>query len=176
MKRLLPETHLTISSDGDLKQRRYWRLEHRPDQDLNPIAYSREVFDAFQAGAALRARLLCKGVVALSGGLDSRLIAASIPKDLGYSAFTFINSAKAASTPDTKAAAHVCKILGLNHHIQQFPGQEFSKVASKVIKLTGGLRPLQHMAIVMFIHSRNKGQGIELLAWGRARAILSPVL
>ena len=166
VKRLLPGTHLTLSPDGGLKERRYWRLEHKPEQDLDPIAYSREVFDSFQTGAALRAKLVGKGVVALSGGLDSRLVAATIPGDLEYSAFTFVNSSKTASTPDTRAAAHVCKILGLNHHIQQVPRQQFFNVAGQVIKLTGGLRPLQHMAIVMSYIHEIKTRGLNYLLGG----------
>ena len=166
VKRLLPGTHLTLSPDGGLKQIRYWRLEHKPEQDLDPIAYSREVFDAFQAGAALRARLVGKGVVALSGGLDSRLVSASIPRDLEFSAFTFVNSSKEASTSETRVAAQVGKILGLSHHIQQVPRQQFFNVAGQVIKLTGGLRALQHMAIVMSYIQEIKSRGLNYLLGG----------
>ena len=173
VKRLLPGTHLTLSTNRDLKLRRYWRLEYQPEQDLDPVAYGREIFDAFHAGTALRARLVGKGVVALSGGLDSRLVAAAIPGELEYSAFTFVNSATAASTPETMAATQVGRILGLNHRIQQIPRQAFSQVASQVIKLTGGLRPLHHMAIVMsYIHEIN-AKGLNYLLGGGAGGALA---
>src|SRR6185295_2057265 len=77
-KRLKPATHVTISADGIVHERQYWRLTHRSDEALDPISHSRRVFEAFEAGVAYRARLVSRGVIALSGGLDSRLVAAAL--------------------------------------------------------------------------------------------------
>ena len=158
VRRIKPAAHLIISPEG-LHERQYWHIEHKPEADLDPVAYSTEVFEAFQSGAALRAKLTRKGVIALSGGLDSRLVAAALPRDVDFSAFTFVDSAVASSTAQTQAAADVCDALGLPHRIQPISSHKFSEVARQVIELTGGLRPLHHMAVVMpYIHEiRDKG-------------------
>ena len=132
VNRLLPGSHVVISPDGGLEERRYWRLEYAPASGLDPVSYSKEVFEAFKEGATLRSRLVGKGVIALSGGLDSRLVAAALPDDVKFSAFTFLNSGEGVSTPDTEVAAQVCSALGLEHRVEHIPTEEFSSVAENV--------------------------------------------
>lgn len=146
VQRLRPATHLTITPER-VRERQYWRLEHRPDPGLDPATHSAEVFQAFRMSAERRARIVGKGVLALSGGLDSRLVAGALPRDTEYSAFTFVDIPGADGTPQTRAAAAVCSALGLRHHVEALPAR-FTR-ASEVIALTGGMRPYQHMAIVM---------------------------
>lgn len=149
ISRLRPATHATISADGILEQQRYWRLEYNTDTGLEPISYSKEVFKAFKTGARLRSSLVGKGVIALSGGLDSRLVAAALPANVEFSAFTFINSTEDTSSADAEIAPQVCTVLGLQHRLEPVPSQEYSTVAEDVIRLTGGMRPLHHSATVM---------------------------
>jgi hypothetical protein len=146
VQRLAPATHLVITPER-MMDRQYWRLEHQPDPGLDPARHSAEVFQAFAAGAKRRARLLEPGVLALSGGLDSRLLAGAIPRGAVFSAFTFVDAAGAAETAQTRAAAAVCSALGLDHRIERLP--ERVAEPAEVLGLTGGMRPYQHMAIVM---------------------------
>ncbi len=146
VKRLRPATHLTIGANG-VKERQYWHLRHRPDPQLDAVAHSREVFGTFSESTARRVALVPRGVLALSGGLDSRLIAGAMPKDVDYSAFTFQDEAAGDSTPETRVASEVCSALHLRHHVKALPSE--SAAAKEVIRLTGGMRPYQHMAIVM---------------------------
>jgi asparagine synthetase B (glutamine-hydrolysing) len=166
VQRLLPATHLCVAPDGGLQETRYWRLMHQPDPGLDPVVHSESVFDAFRQGAALRARLASKGVVALSGGLDSRLVAAALPERAEFTAFTFANSADSSATDESLAAAAVCEGLGLKQHVQPIAAQAFSRDAKDVISLTGGLRPLQHMAIVMLYVRELKRLGLGFLLGG----------
>jgi hypothetical protein len=166
VRRLRPATHLTITFDGRLQERQYWRLCHRPEQDLDPVVHSHRIFEAFKAGATFRAKLVSKGVLALSGGLDSRLVASVLPADTDFSAFTFVNSTSTAETSETQAAAETCAALGLEHNIQPIVGQPFSEIAKDVINLTGGLRPLQHMALVMPYVRELKRVGSSFLLGG----------
>ena len=57
-KRLLPATHIVISPNAILEQKRYWRLEYTPAAGLDPVSYSQEVFEAFKKGATLRSRVV----------------------------------------------------------------------------------------------------------------------
>jgi hypothetical protein len=146
IERLRPATHLTISP-GRVSAHQYWHLAHSPDPSLDPVGHSTEVFRAFRSGAERRARLAGRGVLALSGGLDSRLVAGALPKGTEYSAFTFIDIRGADATPQTRAAAAVAMALGLRHRIAPLPTS--SQRSSVVIALTGGMRAYQHMANVM---------------------------
>jgi hypothetical protein len=166
VKRLLPATHLTISQDGTVEEKRYWRLAYLPAAGLDPVSYSKEVFDAFREGARLRSRLCGKGVVALSGGLDSRLVAAALPDDVEFSEFTFLNSSEGTSSADTEVAAQVCNALGLHHRVEPIASQAYSAVAEGVIRLIGGMRPLHHCAIVMPYVRELKRLGLNFLLGG----------
>ena len=165
-KRLLPATHIVISPNAILEQKRYWRLEYTPTAGLDPVSYSQEVFEAFKKGATLRSRVVGRGVVALSGGLDSRLVAAALPHDVEFSAFTFINSSDGTSSPDTEVAAEVSRVLGLKHQIDPIPTQEYSEIGKDVIRLTGGMRPLHHSATVMPYIREMKRCGVNFLLGG----------
>jgi asparagine synthetase B (glutamine-hydrolysing) len=166
VKRLLPATHLTISPEGTLEERRYWRLEYAPESRLDPLSYGAQVFDAFKAGAARKAKLVGKGTIALSGGLDSRLVAATVPDDVEFSAFTFVNAGNNASTADTECAAQTCSILGLSHRIELIPRHEYSVVAHNTVWLTGGMKPLHHAALVMASIQDLKRHGLNFLLGG----------
>lgn len=149
VNRLRPATHVTIDPDGTFQEKTYWKLEYAPVADLDPVSFSKDVFTAFSDGARQRAKLVGKGVIALSGGLDSRLVAAALPEDVEFSSFTFLNSGEDSSTADTEVAAKVSSILGLQHRVESIPSQEYSGIAEDVIALTGGMRPLHHSATVM---------------------------
>ncbi len=58
-------------------------------------------------------------------------------------------------------------------HIRQIPSMEFSSVAADVIKLTGGLRPLHHMAIVMLYIQEIKEKGLNFLLGGGPGDVLA---
>jgi hypothetical protein len=170
VKRLPPATHLTITPEG-VAERRYWRLQHEPDLGLDPAAHGTAVFQAFCASAERRARLVGSGVLALSGGLDSRLVAAAIPKDTHFSAFTFVDVAGAEGTAQTRAAAQVCAALGLPHQIEALPAR-FARPAD-VIALTGGMRPYHHMAIAMAYVNEIRRRGAQFLLGGGPGDVLA---
>lgn len=161
--RLGPGRHLTISADR-ICDRQYWRLEHRPDRGLDPDVHSEKVFESFRESVEQRARLVGRGVVGLSGGLDSRLLAGVLPPDTAFSAFTFVDQRGAGSTPQTRAATSVAAALGLPHHVEELP----IRVARsrEVIGLTGGMRPYHHMAIVMAYVEELRRSGLRFSMGG----------
>ena len=149
IKRISPATHLIISPTNIIQEKQYWQLKSRPEDDLNPAHYSKKVFRAFQKGTSLRAGLVGEGVVALSGGLDSRLIAGALPKNGGFEAFTFVNSTSTSNTNEVRIAAEVAAILGLEHHIEHLADYRVSQFVNDIVMLTGGMRPLHNMVTIM---------------------------
>ena len=103
IERLKPATHLILTNNS-VKERQYWTVRQDVCNDLCPDEHSRKTFDAFKKGAEFRANLVDKGVLALSGGLDSRLVAGCLPENRGFSAWTFINSTKDESTLEVETA------------------------------------------------------------------------
>jgi len=165
IKRIPPASHLTISPNN-IEQKQYWHLEYAPEHDLNLVKYCEQVFDAFKAGAESRTRLVGKGIVPLSGGLDSRLVAGAIPNGADFETLTFVNSTETSKTPDVIAAAEVSRILGFEHHVERLDLGLVSKIADDVVKLTGGLTPLHHPAKVMGFVNLIKRQGNNFLLGG----------
>ncbi|HWW88093.1 MAG TPA: hypothetical protein VNZ26_31060 [Vicinamibacterales bacterium] len=161
VERLRPATHLTVTAERVI-ERQYWCLQHRPIAALDPAVHSEEVFQTFQTGTQRFARLADKGILALSGGLDSRLIAGALPG--GYEAFTFVDKPEVDSTCETRAAAEVCSALGLRHRIEKLPAG-FADPHS-VIALTGGMRPYQHIAIVMAYVDEMRRRHVDFLLGG----------
>ena len=162
--RLRPATHAVISIDGSLQQRCYWQLKYVPAK-LDLIEHSQRVFDAFREGAWKRSRMAGKGLVALSGGLDSRLVAGALPSDVMFSAFTVFSADDGNSSPDTEIASRVAQVLGLKHHVERLPREDYSGTAADVTRMTGGMRPLHHAAVMPYVREL-KRCGLHFLLGG----------
>ena len=168
--RLMPGSHMTISSSG-IEDRQYWRILHEPC-DLNAEAHADAVFEAFQDSAAWRAKRRPRCLIALSGGLDSRIVAASIPKGTDAVAFTLLTSPDNQLNLEVKTAAKVAEHLGLPHEIWPITPGNYSRIADEVVRLTDGLLPIHHPAKTMqFLERLNNDCGY--LMGGNAGNILA---
>lgn len=162
--RLRPATHAVVSTDASIQQKCYWQLKYVPEK-LDPLEHSQRVFDAFREGAWKRSRMAGRGLVALSGGLDSRLVAGALPNDVQFSAFTVFNADDGASSPDTEIASQVAGVLGLKHHVERLPREDYSSTAQDVTRMTGGLRPLHHAAVMPYVRELERC-GVNFLLGG----------
>ena len=170
-QRLWPASHLTITPDRVVKNT-YWKLEHKPENDLDPESFADEVFEAFKASATWRARRSPRSIIALSGGLDSRLVAACVPKDVDVTAFTFVNSVESDNTAEVSTAAEVARRLGLRHEIKRVELGACSATADTVVRLTDGLVALQHPTKTMEYIGR-LGKGCDYLLGGGPGDVLA---
>ena len=116
---------------------------------MSPDTFADEVFHVFQGSVQWYARRSPRSVIALSGGLDSRLVAACTPKDVGATAFTMVDSVESTITPDVSAASEVAKRLGLAHDVRSVETGSYSRTADLVVRLTDGLLPLHHPSKTM---------------------------
>ena len=170
-QRLRPGTHLTITPDR-IVERTYWKLEHKLENDLDPDSFADEVFEAFKASATWRARRSPRSIIALSGGLDSRLVAACVPKKLDITAFTFVNSVESSNTAEVSTASEVARRLGLPHEIKRIELGTYSRTADTVVRLTDGLVALHHPSKTMQYIGR-LGKGCNYLLGGGPGDVLA---
>src|SRR5262249_18361824 len=130
--RLRPGSHLTVSANG-IEERQYWKLRHEPTR-LDPESHADATFEAFQDSAAWRTKRFPRAMVALSGGLDSRLLAGALPRDAGAHAFTLLMSADNEQNLEVKTAAEVAARLGLPHEIRAIKIGNYSRVVDDVVR------------------------------------------
>ena len=164
IKRVGPASHISFSNEK-LVDHQYHQHENTHTEPLNPETYVDEVFDCFKEGVKYRTELVGKGILALSGGLDSRLIAGCIPGKKIY-AFTFLDSIADKNTIEATTASKVSSILRIKHHVGIIPKAYASSVAKDIILLTGGLRGLNHLVKIMMYIDYIKNNGFNYLLGG----------
>src|SRR5262249_3571096 len=150
--RLRPASHVTISLEG-LDDRQYWQLTHEPS-DLDLQAHADATFEAFEESAAWRARRFRRCLIALSGGLDSRMVAAAHPNDVDAIAFTLVTAPNGQHDLEASTAAKVAACLQLPHEISRIKLGNYSSVIDDVVLLTQGLMPMHHPAKTMHFLER----------------------
>lgn len=141
--KLLPATHLTLNAK-QVVQRQYWQLTHEPREELNLQEHAQQTHAALRAGCAWREARFPQAAKALSlsGGLDSRLIAASLSNPSQFSAFTIGKPESA----EMQVAQQVAAALQMRHIPLVLEDQMLSKTADQLALLTGWQLPLHHPA------------------------------
>ena len=172
IQRLKPASHIVLEPNK-LKVKNYWILENISDEKFNPKEYAFSVFDSFKKGVEYRANLVEKGVIALSGGLDSRLLAYCLPDKNNYTAFTFIDSIIDSETIEVNTAREVSHKLGIKHRVDFIPVASTSSLAKDIIFLTGGLRSLTHFLKIMSYIDHIKKYGRNYLLGGGPGDVLA---
>ena len=143
VKRIGPASHLTLSAKG-MSKKTYWKVQYDVDDGLNPVEHAEKVFDAFRESVRIRCGIMKEGFVALSGGLDSRLVAGAAGKDSGLFAYTLVDSTKAADTVEIESARKIAEIFGLRHSVKQIALSEVSSLADEISMLITGLYQIHH--------------------------------
>jgi hypothetical protein len=143
VERLYPASRVDLEN-GQIRRAQYWSLRHQPDESLDPTDYARQTVEAFRHGLVKKVRRSPRGFMSLSGGLDSRLVAAVAARECGYFAFTMSNDADQPDTPDVRVARRVAARLGVEHRVVPMPRMEISAAIDSVIRLTGGQVAIHH--------------------------------
>ncbi|MCF7810471.1 hypothetical protein K9N50_05740 [bacterium] len=165
VKKLTPATHLTVIN-GKIKQNVYWQSIHEPNNDLDPVEYSEKVFNALKMSSAKRVKLAGKGVIALSGGWDSRFLTASMPPDSDVECLTWQFSDSARNLAETDSAMKVAKALGKKHRIEHVSGNSIYNNINNQIRLLGGQSDLNLSNNYMIAINLLKNNNLKLLIDG----------
>jgi hypothetical protein len=143
VQRLYPASRVDLEN-GAIRQTQYWTLRHQPDESLDPAEYARHTVQAFRRGLIKKIRRAPRGFMSLSGGLDSRLVAAVASRECGYFAFTMSSDTGRPDTPDVCVARRVAARLGVEHRVVPMPRLEISSAIDSVIRLTAGQVAIHH--------------------------------
>jgi asparagine synthase (glutamine-hydrolysing) len=119
IEQLLPGTTLSYSSDGSVKQARYWSLPWGTDESRSESEWMSECESALRT--AITSHLVSDVPVGafLSGGVDSGLMVALMADVLGRPVETFtvgFNDAGSSFIDERGYARSLAKRYGLNHH------------------------------------------------------------
>ena len=149
VQKLQPGTHAVVALDR-CTLRRYWTLGYdvvdpAPDR-------AQQTAEALRAGTAWRAQLWGDAplTVSLSGGLDSRLVAACLPDPTQVTALTI----GVAESREVQVAAQVAQSLGMRHELLTLDDVPLSAMLPDLALMTGGLLPLHHPATTLALNQR----------------------
>lgn len=151
MTKLLPGTLATIV-DGKLAHQTYWKLEHQPLTDAQVPDRTQKVAEAMRAGTQWREALYAGQTtsLSLSGGLDSRLVAASLANPQNCEAFTI----GTANSREVQVAQQVAQALGLPHVAFTLEEGPLAEIVHDLALLTGGLLPVHHPATTLRLNAQ----------------------
>lgn len=117
---LEPASLITISPrDASIKVTKLYEfnLEGEEHGNQNPTENARHLASRFRAACLLRASGDGTRVVSLSGGLDSRAVAAGLRREeIPFSAATFLNYQQT-NAADVRVASQVAEALGVEWHL-----------------------------------------------------------
>lgn len=155
VKRLRPASRMTLSESG-ASCKPYWKLRYDVDYDLDPRKFSQEVFSAFRKSVADRARVAQHGVLALSGGLDSRFIAACMPEPGRFGAFT-VGSYNCEEDLECKCAAEISRVYGFSHKQILLAPSDLPGFSREIFMLLGNVTGLHAVAkFIRFPQTENE--------------------
>jgi hypothetical protein len=138
IRRLGPATHVIITKDA-VKDRPYWKFQAQPQSDLDPKQYSEETFAALQESAIARTGLPGKSIITLTGGADTRLIAAALAKVKDIDSLTWVVAPTSRKLLELEAASKVARAFGYRHHTERIRWEDLPAMAKELVRLTGGM-------------------------------------
>ena len=134
---LMESGSIMIYEQGSLTIKKYWDFEYKEDYPKKSLTdYCEEFNHLFRQAIRRQSSGNNKIGVPLSGGLDSRLVAAYLWKE-GYSFSTHTYGVKGCY--DYKFAKKVARVLGADHHFYETDGEYIPNYYRESLKLTNGL-------------------------------------
>lgn len=134
---LLPPASIMTYNAGQISIKQYWNFNFCKESEKYPIEYYSQKFSKLLLQAVERQMKGNHRIgVPLSGGLDSRLIVASIDKK-HYPLHTFTFGIL--NCDDARFAQMIANKLGTTHHFFEFRPEDIVSYASKEVYLMDGM-------------------------------------
>jgi len=154
VQRLRPASRMILSEKGTSCQP-YWKLQYDVSYDLNPSEFAKTVFAAFKKSVDERTRIAKQGILALSGGLDSRLIAGCISEPSLFPAYT-VGSYNNEQDREYECAAEICRVYGFPHDRIMLPPSDIAMFSREIFLLSGNVTGMHATAKFMRFPEMNK--------------------
>jgi len=127
-------------------ERRYWRIQHRPDTSLSMDRVAKALADRMRTSVG-RIEAACPRLgVPLSGGLDSRMILALCSQPHRVPSFTWGDP----GCRDIKYATAFTKRIGSPHHVHHWDADRFPGLWPQGVAQTGGSFTIRDMFVLPF--------------------------
>jgi asparagine synthase (glutamine-hydrolysing) len=126
--------------DGQLSIEQYWDFKYRPDNKKTENAFINELTLALKKAIDIRTEDDFEYCIALSGGLDSRLILNGLKEKKRIYAYTF----GPAEIDEVKIAKEVTRITKVTHKLMDINYKMILQNAEKTIRLTDGLNTIDN--------------------------------
>jgi len=134
----VPPGSMMVWFQGKLSERKYWnfKFEENTNSALGPNFYVDNLVNLFRKAAQKRTRGKCRLGIFLSGGLDSRTVAAAVKNEAQkLSSFTYGMK----GGDEANIAKKVANTIGAEHHFVELRRDFLAEYAEKAIYYTDGM-------------------------------------
>jgi asparagine synthase (glutamine-hydrolysing) len=134
----VPPGSMMVWFKGKLSERKYWDFKFEEDSNsvFGPNFYLDKLVNLFRKAAKKRTRGNYRLGMFLSGGLDSRTVAAAVKNETQkLSSFTY----GAKGSDETNIARKVANTIGAEHHFVELRRDYLAEYAEKAIFYTDGM-------------------------------------
>lgn len=164
IEKLLPSTKVFISDGLRAKFSQYWSIQFRPTPIHDLDTFTDEVFRAFKKAVSIREGIFANYTqfnVALSGGLDSRLLIGAMTTSSKLSSFTMGKK----GDREVNVASEVAESLGVRHGVFDIENYPLHELVEEALRGNGGLCPIHSVATNNSAY-RYLGKGSHLIFGG----------
>jgi len=153
--KVMPPASIIKWSKGKISQKRYWDLQYKEeyDPDLTEEYYVNTLVKLWRKAAKRRTKGKHRFGVFLSGGIDSRAIAAGVA-DAHNPIHAFTYGVK--GTDELTIAKKVVEKLGIEHEFIELRSDYLTSFAEKGVYLTDGMLNCAHFWWISFLSRARK--------------------
>lgn len=164
----LPPASMLVLDKGNISERKYWDFRFEGASSIEGYKYYvSKLANLFKKAAKKRSEGKYRLGVFLSGGLDSRTVAAAVRNQV-QSLSTFTYGLKGGD--EANIAQRIAKSLGTNHHFVELRKDYLAEYAERATYLTDGMLPCSHIWLISLLSTVRKN--VDVIFHGTSLDIL----